>query len=54
MGRYDFSDIEAALEHESKGRRDPECREASIHPTKILTLFGNKIFNALLFKETAL
>jgi len=30
------------------------CKEASVHPTKILTLFDNKIFDALLFKETSL
>ena len=53
MGRYSSSDTEVALEHESKGR-DPRCKEASLHPTKILTLFGNKIFNALLVKETCL
>lgn len=51
MGRYNSGGIEVALQHESKGRRHPGWKEASVHPTKILTLFGNKISNALSFKE---
>lgn len=44
-------DIKVALEHASKGRGDLACKEASVHPTEFLMLFGNKMCNALLFKH---
>lgn len=54
VGRYNSGDIEEPREHESKGRQDPGCKEAPFCPTKILTLFSNKIFNVSIFKETSL
>lgn len=44
-------DIEVALAYESKGRRDPGCKEASIHPTKILTLVMKYLMHFYLKKH---
>lgn len=44
-------DIEVALAYESKGRKDPGCKEASIYPTEILTLVMKYLMHFYLKKH---